>query len=1016
MSPWFSTPTASARPRPYDAIHHSLLTIHSYSVPMESSFDSSSIHIRGARTHCLRDLELRIPRGKMTVVTGVSGSGKSSLAFDTLYAEGKRRFMESLSARARAALEQTDRPDVDFIHGLTPVIAVEQRTSGGANPRDTVASVTEIADYARLLWCAAGDRRCPKDGGRIVRRTLDDCIDGLLRDFPGARAMLLAPHLAGRPAVLREPLDDLVRRGFRRARIGGRIVETDAPDALPTGRDEVAVDIVIDRVSLAADARSRLADSLELTFREGRNRAFVLVENKTGGWDEHPLSLNLSCETCGDVHETLTPKHFSPNRPEGACPCCGGLGKTLRFAEELVVPDFSKKLGDGAIKPWKLGSKRMITERNAILRQLAAQVPFDADKPWGEIPADARRLILEGDPAREFVLKVGRRKAATGPWAGVFADLAESLAETSSDHLKARLNTFRISSPCPVCGGGRLNPAAQAVTLGGVSISRFYQMSVEDAFAFAGALAPTNASGESRVMSGELTPSHASKDTRSKTRSSGTDSPLTPHHSPLFSGPTEEARKGLEQRLGFLQKSGLAYLGLDRESGTLSGGETQRVRLATQLGLELAGVTYVLDEPSIGLHPADHAKLLGALTDLRDRGNTLVVVEHDRETMLAADRVVELGPGAGKEGGRLVFEGSLDACKKSPESRTGAFLSGRAEVERTAKQLPAPDKFIRIKAAAENNLKGFDALIPVGRLTGVCGVSGSGKSTLALDILGAFCARKFNGAKTLPGRHDGIEIPDTVTGFVQVTQDPIGRSARSNPATFTGIFDHLRELFSKASLSKIRGYEASRFSFNLRGGRCEKCQGDGTVYLDMQFLGETAIPCPSCGGARYNRETLEVRHKGLNIAEVLDLTIADAFVFFKNHPRIENKLRTLVDVGLGYIKLGQPADTLSGGEAQRLKLADELGKRKEGGCLYLLDEPTTGLHWDDVQKLLDLLFRLRDAGNTVVVIEHHTDILRHADWLLELGPGGGRHGGALLHSGPPAELKSVKGSPTGRYL
>jgi excinuclease ABC subunit A len=936
---------------------------------------SDSIHIRGARTHCLRDLELRIPRGKMTVITGVSGSGKSSLAFDTLYAEGRRRFMESLSARARAALEQTDRPDVDFIHGLTPVIAVEQRTAAGANPRDTVASVTEIADYARLLWCAAGDRRCPKDGGRIVRRTLDDCVDGLLEKHPGARAMLLAPHLRGRPAALREPLDDLVRRGFRRVRLAGKIVEAEAPDALPSGRDEVDLDIVIDRVSLAADGRARLADSLELAFREGRNRAFALVENTTGGWDEIALSLHLSCETCGDIHETLTPRHFSPNRPEGACTCCGGLGKTLRFAEELVVPDFTKKPTEGAIKPWKLGSKRMINERNALLRQLAAQTPFDADKPWGELSPETRKLILEGDAHREFVLKPGRKKAVAGPWAGVFADLDESLRETDSDHFKARLHTFQIAKTCEVCAGGRLSAASQAVKLGGVSISQFYQSSIEDAHVFVTGLATAT-----------------------------------------FTGPTEEARKGLEQRLQFLTKSGLAYLSLDREYGTLSGGEIQRVRLATQLGLELAGVTYVLDEPSIGLHPADHAKLLGALTDLRDRGNTLVVVEHDRETMLAADRVVELGPGAGPEGGRLVFEGTLDECKKAPDSRTGAFLSGRAEVERTAKKLPAPDKFIRIKAAAENNLRKFDAQIPIGRLTGICGVSGSGKSTLALDILGAFCARKFNGAKVIAGRHGGIDGLDTITGFVQVTQDPIGRSARSNPATFTGIFEHLRELYSKAPLSKIRGYEAARFSFNLRGGRCEKCQGDGTVYLDMQFLGETAVPCPSCAGARYNRETLEVRHKGLNIAEVLDLTIADAHEFFKHHSRIVGKLRTLVDVGLGYIKLGQPADTLSGGEAQRLKLADELGKRKEGGCLYLLDEPTTGLHWDDVQKLLDLLFRLRDAGNTVVVIEHHTDILRHADWLLELGPGGGRHGGNLLHSGPPEGLKSVKESPTGRHL
>ena len=934
------------------------------------------IHIRGARTHSLKNIGLKLPRGKMTVVTGVSGSGKSSLAFDTLYAEGRRRFMESLSARARAAMEQAERPDVDFIHGLTPVIAVEQRTANGGNPRDTVATVTEIADYARLLWCAAGDRRCPKDNGRIVRRTLDDIVDSLLKHPAGSRAMLLAPYLKGRPAVLREPLDDLIRRGYRRVRVGGRIVESEARDALPPGRDEVEMDIVIDRTTLDPASRARLADSLELAFREGRNRAYALVQTTPDGpWEEYPVSLNLSCETCGTPYEPLTPRDFSPNRPEGACTCCGGLGKTLRFAEELVVPDFSKKADDGAIKPWKLGSKRMITERNALLRQLAAQAPFDIAKPWKDLPPETRKLILEGDPHREFVLKPGRKKATTGPWTGVFADLEESLRETSSDHLKARLHTFQIARVCPECHGGKLNAASRSVTLGGLSVDRFYALPVEDAAAYVAALAHD-----------------------------------------AFTGSVEEARKGLAQRLGFLSQSGLDHLTLDRESGTLSGGEIQRVRLATQLGLELAGVTYVLDEPSVGLHPADHSKLLAALAGLRDRGNTLVVVEHDRETMLAADRVVELGPGAGPQGGEIVFEGTLDECLASDNSRTGAYLSGRAEVERTAKKLPEPDRFIRLLGVAENNLRGFDVAIPVGRLTGICGVSGSGKSTLAIAILGAVCARKFNGAKVVPGRHAGVSGLETITGFVQVTQEPIGRSARSNPATFTGIFEHLRELFAGAGLAKIRGYGAARFSFNLRGGRCEKCQGDGVVYLDMQFLGETAVPCPSCGGARYNRETLEVRHKGLNIAEVLNLTVAEAHVFFRNHPRIDNKLRLLNDVGLGYVRLGQPADTLSGGEAQRLKLADELGKRKEGGCLYLLDEPTTGLHWDDVQKLLDLLFRLRDAGNTVVVIEHHTDILRHADRLIELGPGGGRHGGALVYSGPPAGLKAVPVSPTGRYL
>ncbi|MBP3303095.1 MAG: excinuclease ABC subunit UvrA [Opitutales bacterium] len=937
------------------------------------------IHIKGAREHNLKNVELRIPRGKLVVITGVSGSGKSSLAFDTVYAEGARQYLESLSAKMRANLEQIPRPDVDFIHGLSPVIAIEQRSSANNNPRATVASATEIADYARLLWSVAGTQFCPDDGGEITRRSLDDCLEQLCALPAGTKLILGAPYAQIKRALLADELDNLRRRGFQRIRIDGEIFDLD--DALPKfeKKSALALDLIVDRLVVSADARSRLADSLELAFREGKNRAFALVLGGEAS-REIPLRLDFSCSICGKTYDALTPKSFSESHPDGACPACGGLGEKPKFLPELVVPDPKKSLKDGAIKPWRYGSKKMITQRNAWLRQLAEQVPFSLKTPWEELDAGTRELILHGSGEREFLLKTGRRKPAPRPFEGVLSDLEKTATTTSSLLLRTRLLAFQHSAPCSACGGLRLNPRALAVRLGGKSVGDFFKMSVPAALDFVKNL----------------------------------------KNVPAIE-PVEDARAGLEKRLRFLDTTGLSYLTLDRAYSTLSGGEVQRVRLAAQLGLGLVGVTYILDEPSIGLHPADHARLIAQMQDLRDRGNSVLVVEHDRDTILAADHVVEIGPGAGTQGGELIFSGTLSECLADGNSRTAKFLN--ATSEERAREIAAafprvePKQFFAVRGAAENNLKNVDVSFPVGALTVVCGVSGSGKSTLVNGILGNAAARKINRAKSIPGKHAGIDGLENFEGFVRIDQSPIGRSPRSNPATFTGIFDLLRKLYAATPLAKMRGYDAGRFSFNKRGGRCEKCQGEGQIALDMQFLGETWVECPSCRGARYNRETLEVLFKGLNIAEVLDMTISDACTFFRAHPNLHNLLTTLDEVGLGYLKLGQPAPTLSGGEAQRLKLALELSKRKRERTLYLLDEPTTGLHWNDIRLLLNLLFKLRDAGHTLIVIEHNSDVVRCADWLIELGPTGGNDGGHLIFSGTPADLRSrASSTPTAKFL
>lgn len=946
-----------------------------------ADLSNTYIYIKGAREHNLKNIELRLPRGKLVVITGVSGSGKSSLAFDTLYAEGYRKYMESLSVRARQLLDQVKRPDVDFIQGLSPVIAIEQHEAGGSNPRSTVATATEVADYARLLWAVCGESHCPKDGAVIERRTLDDCIERIFKEPSGSRLMILAPYLKEKVSLAREEVQSLRQRGFQRVRINGKECRLDEPGFTLPHAQEIVLDIVVDRIVLAPDQRSRLADSLELAFKEGKDRAIILVQStRDGTWHEFGVSRDFACVLCGSVYEPLTPRHFSSNHPQGACTRCRGLGEEMAFNEALIVADPEASIRSGAIKPWRLGSKAMIIKRNAILKQLAEQLPFDPTIPWRSLPKAVQQVIMHGAGERLFAfkLKSGNSKPEKLPFKGVLADLQESFETTSSDGLKAKLMAYQVFSPCTACAGTRFNERVRSVFVGGISIDRFLGQSIRASSVFVQKLA--RQAKRERWM-------HA-------------DEPL----------------EGLMQRLSFLEKVGVGYLTLDRSYATLSGGEVQRVRLATQLGMGLVGVIYVLDEPSIGLHARDHQKLLDCIFELRDRGNAVIVVEHDRQTIAMADHLVELGPSAGRLGGELMFEGTPQEILTAKRSITGKYLSGALKLERDALRLKPRGDVLAIRGACEHNLKQVDVSFPVGLVTCVCGVSGSGKSTLVNGILGKAAAFRLNRAKEVPGKHAGIDGLEHFTTVVRVDQSPIGKSPRSNPATYIKLFDLLRTLFSQCSLARVRGYKPNRFSFNVRGGRCERCEGDGAIKLDMQFLSDVYVECPSCEGKRYNRETLEVRFKGLTIADVLDLTVDEAMQLFRHQPKIATKLQTLIDVGLGYLKLGQPANTLSGGEAQRIKLALELSKRSQGGTLYILDEPTTGLHWEDIQKLMDLLFKLRDAGNTLIVIEHQEDVLNLADWLIELGPEGGSSGGYLLYAGPPEGIVHCKDSPTGQCM
>jgi excinuclease ABC subunit A len=941
------------------------------------------IHLKGARTHNLKNIEVRIPRDALVVITGVSGSGKSSLAFDTLYAEGYRKYIDSLSTHARQLLEQLPRPEVDFIHGLSPVIAVQQDPGRGNNPRSTVGTVTEIADYARLLWSLRAEQHCPDDGTKVIQRTLDDWVEAILADFgeKAPRAMLLAPWMTAKPSVLRGELDHLRQRGWERLRVNGEVVRIDDSDAIPKGRDPILVELVVDRLVLRRDQRSRLADSLELAFREGDKRATLLVEDQdaASGWSELPLSHDLSCPTCHRTFAPLTPKSFSWNHLEGACPVCGGVGHTLQFAPELLIPDPTKSIRNGAIKPWRLGSKRMIVQRNAILKQISEQLPFDRNLPWNEMEPEVRELLLHGAGEREFLFKLRAGKAAPKParFDGVLADLEETRRTTSSDGLRARLMAYQVTHDCPGCSGRRLREEVRAAFVDGLAFDQFMAMTLDEAWEWAKGL---------------------------REREEGA------------SGKLAEVTIGLESRLRFLVQVGLGYLSLGRSFHSLSGGEAQRVRLATQLGMGLVGVAYVLDEPTIGLHAHDTRRLVNTLLELRDRGNAVVVVEHDEDVIRAADHLIEIGPGAGEQGGRVTFEGTPKEAETDRKSRTGPYLSGARKLEKGVDERHPGDAWLTVNGAREHNLRNVDAAFPVGLLTCVTGVSGSGKSTLINGILGKAAAFKLNRAKAIPGKHERIDGLEHFERVVRVDQDPIGRSPRSNPATFTKLFDELRKVFALTPLSKVRGYGPGRFSFNVRGGRCERCQGDGQIKLDMQFLSDVYAECPSCQGARYNRETLEVRFRGLNIAEILDLTVDQAAEVFSRHPKMQPRLETLQAVGLGYVRLGQAANTLSGGEAQRLKLSLELGKRSVAPTLFLLDEPTTGLHWVDIQNLLDVLFRLRDDGHTILIIEHNLDVIRVADWVVDLGPGGGGDGGEIVFTGKPRELEHCDRSLTGQCL
>ena len=944
----------------------------------KSGFDEGSIFIKGARENNLKNLTVELPRGKLIGVTGVSGSGKSSLVFDVMAAEGHRKYVESLSTQARQALEKVRRPDVDFVEGLSPVLSIGQAYAGSSGPRSTVASATEIADYARLLWATVGIPHCPLDGSRVSQRSLDDCVAEVIRVGQGNRVILLAPFMTAKASVLREEFEALERRGFQRVRIDNRIKRLDDYDLLPAksaGR-EFIVELVIDRFVMNESNRSRLADSLELAFKEGKERAIAWID---GGEQntEINLSQSLACETCGTVYPKLTPRHFSWNHPSGACKTCGGLGEILSFREELVIPDPSLTLGMGAVKPWRLGSRKMINLRKNILKALAEQVPFDNRKPWEKIPREIRQLLLYGDPCREFTLKLqaGRGKAKKQVFPGILKDLENTMKTTSSDTLRAKLLGYQQGKVCPDCQGKRLSAFARSVLVNGLSLGDFLHFSARDAWNF---LKPDK------------------------------------QNEKLFSK-VSDAYNGLEERLGFINEVGLGYLSLDRAYRSLSGGEAQRSRLATQLGMGLVGVTYALDEPSVGLHPADHECLLSVVQGLRDRGNTVVVVEHDAETLLACDHLIEVGPGPGINGGELLFSGDVKACIECEFSVSGNFLSGKEAVEKDFQTKKPAKSFLRVKKASANNLKEIDVGFPVGLLTVVCGVSGSGKSTLVNEVLAKTAALELHRSKQLPGESAGVDGLQNFDQVVRVDQSPIGKSPRSNPATFVKLFDQLRKLYAQCSLSRVRGYTAGRFSFNLPGGRCERCKGDGMVKLDMQFLADVYIPCESCQGMRYNRETLEVRFRGYNIAEVLSMSVGEAKEVFCKQPAILGKLETLDAVGLGYLKLGQPSNTLSGGEAQRLKLSLELSRKQAGRALYLLDEPTTGLHWLDVQKLMDLLFRLRDAGNTLVVIEHNLDVIRLADHVVEIGPEGGDMGGKVVFQGSPT-LLSKQETNTGIFL
>nr|WP_223299215.1 excinuclease ABC subunit UvrA [Candidatus Planktophila versatilis] len=932
--------------------------------------------VRGAREHNLKDVSIELPRDALIVFTGLSGSGKSSLAFDTIFAEGQRRYVESLSAYARQFLGQMDKPDVDFIEGLSPAVSIDQKSTN-RNPRSTVGTITEVYDYFRLLFARAGRPHCPECGKAVSRQSPQQIVDQILTMPPTTKFQVLAPVIRERKGEFVELFAELVTQGYSRARVDGEIIQlTEAPKLKK--QEKHTIEVVIDRLTAKAESKSRLTDSIETALKLGNGLVLLDFVDAKSGEKEHTYSEHLACHDCNLSFEELEPRSFSFNSPFGACEECSGIGTKLEVDEELIIPDDSISINEGAIAPWAGGQSSEYFLR--LLEALALELKFSLDNPWKKLSVKAKEAIMNGfdyEVHVKYKNRYGRVRNYSTGFEGVIPFIHRRHGETDSDYSRDKYEAYMRETPCPACKGARLKPEVLAVTLGGKSIAEVCALSIDDCATFLKQV--TLNKREAQIA--------------------------------------ERVMKEVHARLGFLLDVGLDYLSLDRPAATLSGGEAQRIRLATQIGSGLVGVLYVLDEPSIGLHQRDNRRLIETLTRLRDLGNTLIVVEHDEETIRTADWVVDIGPGAGEHGGRVVVSGSYEELIASKESITGAYLSGRKSIEiPKTRRAVDPKRQLVIKGAKENNLKDVEVSIPLGLFVSVTGVSGSGKSTLVNDILYTTLANKLNGARLVPGRHRTITGIDQLDKVVHVDQSPIGRTPRSNPATYTGVFDKVRALFAETTEAKVRGYQQGRFSFNVKGGRCENCSGDGTITIEMNFLPDVYVPCEVCHGARYNRETLEVHYKGKTIAEVLDMPIEIAHTFFESVPTIARYLKTLCDVGLGYVRLGQSAPTLSGGEAQRVKLATELQRRSTGRTIYVLDEPTTGLHFEDVNKLLGVLKRLVESGNTVIVIEHNLDVIKSSDWVIDMGPEGGFRGGTVVAEGTPEDVAKVKASYTGQYL
>ncbi len=936
--------------------------------------------VRGAREHNLRDVSLDLPRDALIVFTGLSGSGKSSLAFDTIFAEGQRRYVESLSAYARQFLGQMDKPDVDFIEGLSPAVSIDQKSTS-RNPRSTVGTITEVYDYLRLLYARAGRPHCPKCGRPIARQTPQQIVDQLLELDEGTRFQVLAPVVRGRKGEYAELFLDLQTKGFSRARVDGRTYRLADEQIKIDKQKKHTIEVVVDRLTARASAKQRLTDSVETALRLADGMVLIDFVDRPDKDPERErmFSEHLACLYDNLSFEDLEPRSFSFNSPYGACPACSGLGTKKQVDAELVVPDPSLSLAKGAIQPWSTGHNADYFGR--LLTAVSEHVGFRMDTPWERLPQAVQTILLEGIPDEQIHVRYrnrfNRERSYYTNFEGVISYLDRRHREAESDSARERWEGYLRDIPCPTCRGARLKPESLAVTMGGRSIAEIAEMSIADAADFLGGL--TLSDREAQIAGRVL--------------------------------------KEVDARLRFLLDVGLDYLSLDRAAGTLAGGEAQRIRLATQIGSGLVGVLYVLDEPSIGLHQRDNRRLIETLIRLRDLGNTLIVVEHDEDTIRAADWAVDIGPGAGEHGGKVVVSGPVQDLLDSEESLTGAYLSGRRSIPiPDIRRAPDPSRRVVVHDAREHNLRDVTVGFPLGCFVAVTGVSGSGKSSLVNDILASVLANKLNGAREVPGRHRSVTGLEHLDKVVRVDQSPIGRTPRSNPATYTGVFDHVRKLFADTTEAKVRGYLPGRFSFNVKGGRCEACSGDGTIKIEMNFLPDVYVPCEVCHGARYNRETLEVHFKGKSIADILDMPIEEGADFFAAVPSIARHLRTLVDVGLGYVRLGQPAPTLSGGEAQRVKLASELQKRSTGRTIYVLDEPTTGLHFEDVRKLLGVLGRLVDQGNSVIVIEHNLDVIKTADWVVDLGPEGGTGGGLVVAEGTPEEVARVAESHTGRFL